>query len=184
MSTKNSTDKFNGNCDYEYEYWFKFILNSYWEKVVHFISLFVYDTCDCEDLTVDVFITLWEKRKEKKKIKNIENYLFILARNKSLNHLRKAKRKCLDTDINNIDFLYCTKFNPESQFITNETLKILDQAIEKLPHKTKLAFYLVRVNKMKYKDAAEVLGVSVKTIEKQVASAVSKLKDLLEGEIH
>jgi DNA-directed RNA polymerase specialized sigma24 family protein len=32
---------------------------------------------------------------------------------------------------------------------------------------------------MKYKDAAEILGVSVKTIEKQVASAVAKLKEKL-----
>ena len=42
-----------------------------------------------------------------------------------------------------------------------------------------MAFILVRENKMKYKDAADILGVSVKTLEKQVASAIEELKNKL-----
>ena len=179
MHLKNEMDKSDKNCNYEF--WFKFIFNCYWDKVIFFISLFVQNSCDAEDLSMDVFVSLWEKRKEKEKIINIENYLFILARNKSLNYLRKAQHNFSDRDIEAIDCSYHTIFTPESQFITKETMEILDKAIQTLPHKTKLAFYLVRVNKMKYKDAAEVLGVSVKTIEKQVAYAISKLKDILDG---
>lgn len=162
--------------------WFKFILHAYRDKVLHFISLYVSDARDREELAADVFVTLWNKRREREKIKNIENYLFILARNASLNHLRKNKTKYAEAENETMDRFYNTEFNPESIFITRETIDTLDSAINQLPVKTKAAFQLVRLNKMKYKDAAEVLGVSVKTIEKQVASAVAKLKEILQND--
>lgn len=168
----------------DHECWFRFILHAYRDKVLHFISLYVPDTRDREELAADVFVTLWNKRKERKKIKNIENYLFIIAKNSSLNHLRKTKTKYVEAESETMDRFYNTKFNPESIFITRETIGILDDAINQLPTKTKAAFQLVRLNKMKYKDAAEVLGVSVKTIEKQVASAITKLKEILQNNEH
>ena len=167
----------NESIQNNHECWFRFIMHAYRDKVIHFISLYVPDARDREELATDVFVTLWNKRRERGKIKNIENYLFILAKNASLNHLRKIKTKYAEAESETMDCFYNTKFNPESIFITRETVAILDNAINQLPTKTKAAFQLVRLNKMKYKDAAEVLGVSIKTIEKQVASAVAKLRD-------
>lgn len=80
-----------------------------------------------------------------------------------------------------IDLFYNTTTNPESIYISQETIVALNKAIEELPTKTKLAFLMIRENEMKYKDAAEVLGVSVKTLEKQVAAAVAKLKEALQN---
>ena len=51
---------------------------------------------------------------------------------------------------------------PKTVYITQETAETLNAVINELPHKTKLAFHLVPEDKMKYKDAVEILGVSLK----------------------
>ena len=96
-----------------------------------------------------------------------------------MNHLRNRKIDLVDLDTFQVDAFKNTETTPESIYITHETVEALNSAINELPQKTKLAFHLVREDKMKYKEAAVVLGVSIKTIEKQVASAVAKLKEKL-----
>ncbi len=158
---------------------FRIIVNTYQEKVIRFISLFVSSRFECEELASDVFISLWKNKESMATISDLDNYIFIVARNKALNHLRKNKTELIDLDSFQIDLFHSTNTTPESIYISQEEVEILNRAINELPHKTKLAFHLVRENKMKYKDAAEILGVSIKTIEKQVASAVAKLKEKL-----
>ncbi|MDX9748248.1 MAG: sigma-70 family RNA polymerase sigma factor [Paludibacter sp.] len=161
------------------EFAFRLIVRSYQEKVFRFISLFVGSKSECEELASDVFITLWNQRESLHEIENLDNYIFIVARNKALNHLRKSLQPTIDLDELNVDVFHNTTTNPESIYISQETVEELNSAINELPQKTRMAFILVRENKMKYKDAADILGVSVKTLEKQVASAIEKLKNKL-----
>lgn len=156
---------------------FRIIVRMYQEKVIRFISLFVSNRNECEELASDVFISVWNHREVLKEIENLDNYIFIIARNKAINHLRKTVNPTIDIDDINLDIYHNTTTNPESIYISREIVDELNAAINELPQKTKMAFTLVRENKMKYKDAAEILGVTVKTLEKQVASAVEKLKN-------
>jgi len=112
-------------------------------------------------------------------VEDLDSYIFVMAKNRALNHLRKGKAELIDLDSFQIDAFHNTETTPESIYISQEEVEILNAAINELPQKTKLAFHLVREDKMKYKEAAEILGVSIKTIEKQVASAVSKLRERL-----
>ncbi|WP_353135883.1 sigma-70 family RNA polymerase sigma factor [Pseudopedobacter sp.] len=162
------------------EHSFRIFVNAYQEKVFRFISLFVKDELVCEELVSDVFYTLWTKRDELADIDNLESYVFITAKNKAFNFLRKNKIELTDIDEVNIDLFHNTETNPESIYIDRETIASLNKAIEELPSKTKLAFLLIREQGMKYKEAADILGVSVKTIEKQVAFAVARLKKVLQ----
>jgi RNA polymerase sigma-70 factor (ECF subfamily) len=158
---------------------FRLIVHAYQDKVVRFISLFVSNEQECEELASDVFLSLWNNREKLAEVENPDSYIFIIAKNKALNHLRKEKAQLVDLDKIQLDIFHNTETTPESIFIDQETVDELNAVIDQLPHKTKLAFHLVREDKMKYKDAAEILGVSIKTIEKQVASAVAKLREKL-----
>ena len=158
---------------------FRMIVNAYQDKVIRFISLFVSSRLECEELASDVFISLWKNKDNLSDISDLDNYIFIVAKNKALNHLRKGKAELIDLDSFQVDAFHNTDTTPESIYISQEEVEILNAAINELPQKTKMAFHLVRENKMKYKDAAEILGVSIKTIEKQVAAAVAKLKERL-----
>jgi RNA polymerase sigma-70 factor (ECF subfamily) len=126
-----------------------------------------------------VFLSLWTNREKLPDVDNLDSYIFIIAKNKALNHLRKDKVVNVDLDTIPLELFHNTKTTPESIFIDQEIVNQLNTVIDQLPPKTKLAFHLVREDKMKYKDAAEILGVSIKTIEKQVAAAVAKLKEKL-----
>ncbi|ADY53636.1 RNA polymerase, sigma-24 subunit, ECF subfamily [Pseudopedobacter saltans DSM 12145] len=163
------------------EHSFRIFVNTYQDKVFRFISLFVKDSHVCEELMSDVFFSLWNKREQLEEVENLESYVFIIAKNKALNFLRKKKMELSNINDVDIDLFYNTTTNPESIYISQETIVALNKAIEELPTKTKLAFLMIRENEMKYKDAAEVLGVSVKTLEKQVAAAVAKLKEALQN---
>lgn len=161
------------------EHSFRIFVNTYQDKVFRLISLFIKDKHECEELVSDVFFSLWVKREELGEVDDLESYVFIMARNKAFNFLRKKKMEITDIDEVNIDLFYNTHTNPESIYINQETVAALNRAIDDLPNKTKMAFLLIRENGMKYKEAADILGVSVKTLEKQVAFAVSKLKEKL-----
>jgi len=158
---------------------FRMIVNAYQDKVIRFISLFVNSGQESEELASDVFISLWNNRDNLADISDLDNYIFIVAKNKALNHLRKGKTELVDLDSFQVDAFHNTNTTPESIYISQEEVEKLNAAINELPQKTKMAFQLVRENKLKYKDAAEILGVSIKTIEKQVAAAVAKLKEKL-----
>jgi len=158
---------------------FRVIVNAYQFKVIRFLSLFVQNKEECEELASDVFLSLWANGLNVAEISNLDSYIFVMAKNRALNHLRKAKVELVDLDSFPVDSFQNTETTPESIYITQEVVTELNKVINQLPHKTKLAFHLVREDKMKYKDAAEILGVSIRTIEKQVASAVAKLKERL-----
>jgi RNA polymerase sigma-70 factor (family 1) len=158
---------------------FRQIVHTYQDKVIRFISLFVQKNQECEELASDVFLSLWSNRQKLADVSNLDSYIFVIAKNKALNHLRKDKMEIVDLDFLALDAFQHTETTPESIYITCEMVNELNYVINELPHKTKLAFHLVREDKMKYKEAAEILGVSVGTIEKQVASAVAKLKEKL-----
>jgi RNA polymerase sigma-70 factor (ECF subfamily) len=158
---------------------FRLLVNNYRDKVIRFISLFVQDDCACEELASDVFISLWSNWQKIPEIAHIDNYIFIIAKNKALNHLRKEQKESVDIDSMITDSFHHTETTPESIYISKEIAAELNRAVNDLPQKTKLAFLLVRENKKTYKEAAEILGVSVKTIEKQVACAVERLKERL-----
>ena len=158
---------------------FRLIVHAYQDKVIRFISLFVQNNQECEELASDVFLSLWSNRDKLVVVSDLDSYIFVMAKNSALNHLRKGKAELVDLDSFQVDAFHNTETTPESIYIYQEEVEILNAAINELPQKTKLAFHLIREDKMKYKDAADILGVSIKTIEKQVATAVAKLKERL-----
>jgi RNA polymerase sigma-70 factor (ECF subfamily) len=168
--------------DEKYEKMFRFFVNNNREKVIRFISLFVTDRLSCEELASDVFISIWLKGEKLPDLEAIDNHMFTVARNKALNYLRDEKKETVDLDFDTIDIFHYTETTPESIYISKETVMELNKAINELPHCTKPAFTPVREQKKSYKEAAEILSVSVKTIEKQIAAAVEKLKEKLRKE--
>jgi len=163
----------------DFDRWFRLFVNGYRNKVIRFVSLFVNDRLLCEELASDVFVSIWQNRDSIPDIDNIDNYLFTVAKNKALNHLRSGKGTTVDLDALDTDAFCFTETTPESIYISKETAEELNRAINELPFRTRMAFMLVREQKKTYSEAAAILAVSVKTVEKQVAAAVAKLRERL-----
>lgn len=128
-----------------------------------------------EELVSDVFFALWEDRTQLVEITNFDAYIYRIAKFKVLNYLRDNRSLTVDLDEVPIDLFAFTKTTPEDDYISGELIDAVNEAIEQLPTKSKLAFKLVREDGMKYKDAAEHLGISVKTLEAQLTFAMKKI---------
>jgi RNA polymerase sigma-70 factor (family 1) len=128
-----------------------------------------------EEIVSDVFIRLWERRKELEKIENLKVYLYVATRNVAFNYLDKQKR----TPTHSIDDVKAEfisiDFDPEQLLITADMLALIQKAIDQLPPKCKIIFKLVKDDGLKYREVAEVLGLSIKTVENQLAIALGKI---------
>lgn len=172
---------------------------AYWEKVarwddkVAFEQLFRLHHADvrtfalaltrsqamADDVTQEVFIRLWERR-QKLHIEQFTYYLLTMTRNHSLNHLRKHRyRNEIDLDSVNLEWL-SLRTTPESLMISSEMIHKLNTAINDLPPRCKLIFFLVKEKGLTYRDTASLLGVSLKNVENQMGIAFKRLNVAVE----
>ena len=160
---------------------FKTLYFSYGDRIMRYIFLYVKSNLVAEELSSDVFLTVWNNRKLLPEIENFDAYIYRIAKFKALNYLRDEKNIYLDMEELPIDLFANTETTPEDDYLSKELIDTVNQAVEQLPTRCKLAFKLVREDKMKYKDAAEHLGISVKTLEAHLTAAMKKIKATIKG---
>lgn len=132
-----------------------------------------------EEIVSDVFIKLWQIRKQLHRIDNLKGYLYTIARNFSLNYIAKNSRNPV-SHLSDIDVETVIEFNsPEDVFISNETIKGIEQVVHRLPAQCKMIFQLVREEGLKYKEVAVVLNISVFTVRNQMSIATKKIGEAL-----
>jgi RNA polymerase sigma-70 factor (ECF subfamily) len=154
---------------------YKELYTSLYPSLYHFIIEMIKSRQLAEEIISDVFIKIWEKRASLEEILNLRVYCFVMAKNLTLNQLQKQKREATC----NIDEyganIMSRNGNPEQMMITEEMLKRVREVVEALPSRCRTTFILVKENGFKYREAAEILDVSVKTIENQLAIALKKI---------
>ena len=140
----------------------------YYKRIARYIGLYVrYDGAVME-LTSDVFFAVWENRLELPEIRNFNAYIY-----------RIANLPTVNLDEMPLDLFARTSTTPEDDCISAETVREINRAIESLPPKCKLAFKLVREDRMSHREAAETLYISVKTLEVHLGHAVQKIREAL-----
>ena len=156
---------------------FRELFDHYYEKLLHFSFSLIRNSKLAEEIVLDVFASLWKKRSELCEIEHIESYAFKATKNRTLNAIRDQKKDLVNLEVDSIEFKYvCLNRNPESELLTQELLQIISQAIEALPEKGRLIYRLVKEEEMNYKQVAELLDISSKTVDSHVYSAVKKVR--------
>lgn len=133
-----------------------------------------------EEVVCDVFFQLWLQRKKVASIENIKAYLFTATKNTTLNYLEKEKRVKFSLLEDIAVALPVDEVCPETELITAELRNAIDQAIQQLPERCKLIFSLAKIEQFKYKEIAQILGISVKTIDHQLTIAIKKIGETIE----
>jgi RNA polymerase sigma-70 factor (family 1) len=129
-----------------------------------------------EELVEDVFVKLWAARQQITAIENITVYLYVAVKNKSLNKLSQKAKELIVAPFDYLDTnLDEFASDPYDLMITSEMMAQMQYAIEALPPRCKMIFKLVREDGLKYKEIAEILNISVNTIDAQMAIAVKKI---------
>jgi len=140
-----------------------------------------------ESIVQDTFLKLWEVRESLLPETNIRNFLYTLTKNSCLNYLRD--QKVVWKNLNKIrayEYTYAIESLKRigNNFMEFEELSLkLDTAIENLPDELKVVFKMSRFDEMRYRDIAEKLAISEKTVEARMTRALkilrSELKDFL-----
>lgn len=128
-----------------------------------------------EEIVSDVFIKIWQNRIGLADIENFRMYLYKSVKNTSFNYLSRHFRKnTVSLDEMSLTISTLT-YNPEQLMITSEVVNKINNTIKLLPPRCKLIFKLVKEDGLKYTEIAQLLNISVKTIDSQMSIAVKKI---------
>ena len=149
----------------------------YHKRLVGFSITITRSKESSEEVVSDVFCKLWINRSTLTTIENFHLYIYIVTKNLSINRaLREKKDQSFSLDEAVID-AKTIHSDPEQLMITSEMHRKIREAIETLPPKCQLIFKLIREDGLKYKEVAELLSLSVKTIENQMTIALKKISE-------
>jgi RNA polymerase sigma-70 factor (ECF subfamily) len=134
------------------------------------------DATFAEDIVQEVFLKVWEKRESLQLDEAIQSYLYRSCYNTALNFLKQQKQ---NTDIDTLEIPVAGGESAEKNLSLLETEAEILKAIESLPPKTRLVFSLSRFEEKSYKEIAEQLNISLKSVEKHMGIALQRLRENL-----
>jgi RNA polymerase sigma-70 factor (family 1) len=137
-----------------------------------------------EEVVSDVLIEIWARRKQLPEIEDLKMYLYVSVRNASLRKLQQTqKTTVLSLDDLEVEFASADP-DAEASLITGELARKIELAIEQLPPQCKIIFKLAKEDKLKYKEIAVLLNISVKTIDNQLSTALKKIASVLNTSVN
>ena len=134
------------------------------------------DATIAEDIVQEIFLKVWEKRESLQMDEAVQSYLYRSCYNTALNLLKQQKR---NTDIDSLELSVAGADTAEKDLSFLEAEAEILKAIDALPPKTKLVFSLSRFEELSYKEIAERLDISVKSVEKHMGIALQRLRENL-----
>lgn len=154
---------------------FKDTFEAYYSSIRNFIYYKCGDMDLAEDLTQETFVKLWERRGEVRP-DTIKSYLYTIANNLALNHF-KHQKVVLKFQNQALSQSPATSSSPHYQLELKEFDQRLQQAINDLPEKLRVAFLMNRVDKMKHQQIADALQLSVKGVQKRIRKALDLINE-------
>jgi RNA polymerase sigma-70 factor (family 1) len=152
--------------------WFKALFDDNYEYVRNYIYYLSGDIVIAEDIVQEVFLKIWEKQSELKH-ETLKALIFTIARNLYFN---QHKRNILQFRFQNSYLSKIEHESPEYLLEMKEFDRNLQKAISDLPEKCRTYFLMNRIDERKYNEIADMMGVSVKAVEKQISKAIKILK--------
>jgi RNA polymerase sigma-70 factor (ECF subfamily) len=147
-------------------------------KLIKFSIYYVNQREIAEEIVSEVFVKIWNNRKELGHVQYPESYLYIAVKNQSLRHCKKFSNVYM-VDIDECGFQLVDYADPSKKIERKELHHKLDQAIETLPGQARMVFRMIKENGLKYKEVAEILDISPRTVQTQLFRAIAKLRSAL-----
>ncbi|MDR1379880.1 MAG: RNA polymerase sigma-70 factor [Tannerella sp.] len=149
----------------------------YYGRLCRYVFGMLENREDSEDAVQELFLNLWDNRGKIEIRENVSGYLFKMAKNITLNHLRSAKN--YQAMLENQD--KADSYYEDNPLEADEFRMALYDCIGRLPERSREVFLLHRVKGYRQKDISEKLSVSVKTIKNQIWTSLQKLRKCLES---
>lgn len=155
---------------------FRLLLLRYQKPLFRMVTHLLSDEHLAEDIAQDVFLSAFKKLSSFDPDRSaFSTWLFTIARNKTINALKKKKPLLAAQVPEKI----CHR-PPDLSLIKKETTQKLDQALAQLPPRLKLPLVLAELEGRTYAEIAQIEGVSLGTVKSRIHRAKKKLKSILD----
>lgn len=156
---------------------FEMLFHQYYGYLCSYAVKIVNDKDEAEEIVQDFFVRLWEKRNQISIESSVKNYFFRSIKNLCINSIQhdKIKAKHAQKVISESE----TNTSAEDYFVEFDLAEKIEESIQALPNKRREIFRLSREEGLKYREIAEKLNVSIKTVETQMSLAIKTLREKL-----
>lgn len=157
------------------EHTFKYLFDIYWESLYSYIYKNINNRQDAEEITLDIFMYLWEHSNQINHPSALKSYLFQAAHNRCLNFLRDSKQHLSLDEAGSM-----TEDSIDSLLEKKEVFELINKAVHTLPNRCHQVFFLSKKKNMTNREIADKMNISVKTVESQMTKALKHIRNFLD----
>ncbi len=165
--------------NYQNDVDFEMLFKTHYKALLAYAFVILKDEDDAEEIVQQLFLKFWEKRELLSVQTSLKAYLYKCVYHDSLNYLKhqKVKTKYQDFTQHSMNNTYNDRLE------VTELQEQINLALNDLPEQCRTIFQMSRFEELKYREIAEALGLSIKTVENQMGKALRimriKLADFL-----
>ena len=127
-----------------------------------------------QDILQEVFLTLWEKRLTLDPDQPLPSWLFVVAYNKSINHLRKALRRSVSLE--GAESALKAVRGGEEEIYAEDRTQLLTEAINQLSPQKRRVLELCKLHGKSYEETAQEMHISRHTVKEYLSMAIAHIK--------
>ena len=155
------------------------LFREHYDGLCGYVNVYLKDRAAAEEVVQELFFNLWKKREEIEINSSIKAYLYKAARNHSLNVLRHIEIRENYKKLNE-EHRADAEAHSHNEMEVGELQVRISKAIDKLPPERQKIFLMSRYEDLKYREIADKLKLSVKTVEAQMGKSLKFLREELE----
>ena len=153
---------------------FEILFQKYYVRFYNFVFNLTKSSQAAEDIIQNVFMKIWINRASLRPDQSIHNYIYVLSKREMLNHIRDRKAYV------QVERLVMAEQPSEEVTDQSMALKELDERIRRfiadMPEQRRKVFLLSRYRGLTNKEIAEMMGLSVRTVDRHINLALTSLK--------
>lgn len=157
---------------------FEVLFRTFYSELCNYAYQYFRDKDTAEEIVQDLFYKLWEKKKTISIRSSIKSYLYRSVYNNAMMIIReKNTRKTTNNLPENTEMF--PGHEPDEQMETSELNSVVESTLSSMPDRVRKIFEMSRFEGLKYKEIAEKLLISIKTVEANMGKALKLFKENL-----
>jgi len=154
---------------------FEQVFKNHFKRLHAYAFTILSDEIQAEEMVQQVFFKLWERNENLSLTGSVTSYLYRAVHNESLNYIKHQKVR----SNHQLNVAYSMKNeveHPAKKIMAGELEKKIHSALNELPEQCRTIFQMSRFDELKYREIADKLGISIKTVESQMSKALRLLR--------
>lgn len=155
------------------------IYHRFYKQLFFFILKYIKEADVAEEIVADVFVKVWDRRMNFPTMENLRAFIYISAKNASLNTIRAKRSKGIHESLSDYEDLLVDDKDAFSNLIHAELVHAIFTEVEKLPEKQKEVFNLTFLEDKTVEEIAEELAMSPAAVYTNRSRAINTIRHLL-----